>query len=549
MNNPLKLALLAGVLVLDLASPGSGDAQQPVRTPARRWNIISIMTDDYGAWAMGAYGNKDVVTPNMDRLASEGARFTNAFAASGVCSPSRVAFLTGLYPIQIGTLTDAPQLHGFNTEGLPRGVLTWPKVLQQNGYVTGLIGKWHLGRTREFYPTNYGFNYFFGFLRGGNRTMNPVFYKDGKPMVIPGVTADITMDAALRFIDDNKSKPFALLVHYREPHGPYGPVADVDMAPFKDRDIAVPELRVPAVDWMDASSKLNRDDPDATANLRSHVKERRRAYYASVHSVDRNLGRLVARLAELGLDQNTIIVFTSDQGYLVGQRGLTTKGTAFPLRNGTYPDNRRLSVVNLYDVSLKIPFLVKWPGVVKPGTVIDDLVSNIDMFASTLGMLGVSIPRSWPHQGRDFSPLLRGEKVQWRDAIFAQYDPTEVGNLELVRMIRTKRWKLVRSYLNPGGDQFFDLENDPEEMRNLFYPQNPAYSYGDVENDTGQVVRVPDPHTSTKAELQRRLTEWQRAIDDPALPADSVYHAKRRAARERWQKPARVAPVTPSNPQ
>jgi len=184
---------------------------------------------------------------------------------------------------------------------------------------------------------------------------------------------------------------------------------------------------------------------------------------------------------------------------------------------------------------------------VKPGTVIDDLVSNIDMFASTLGMLGVPVPRNWRHQGKDFSPLLRGERVEWRDAIFAQYDPTEVGNLELVRMIRTKRFKLVRSYLNPGGDQFFDLEKDPEEMRNLFYPQNPAYSYGDIENDSGQVVRVPDPHATTKAELQRRLTEWQRAIDDPALPADSVYHAKRRAARARFQKPIPIGAASPAH--
>jgi uncharacterized sulfatase len=363
---------------------------------------------------------------------------------------------------------------------------------------------------------------------------DPVFYRDGKPTVVPGYTADVTMDGALEFIERNQARPFALLIHYREPHLPFGPVADVDMAPFKGRRLAVPDLRVAAVDWMDGGAALNPEDDEATANLKRHVEERRRAYYASIHSLDRNLGRLFSRLDALGLTENTIVIFTSDQGYFVGQRGLGSKGTAFPLRVGTYPDQRRLSVVNMYDDALRIPFLVRWPGVVRPRTVLDAPISNIDTFASVLGMLGVPLPSGWPQQCHDFAPLLRGERSNTRDAVFAQYDPTEVGNLELIRMVRTQRWKLVRTYLNPGGDQLFDLANDPEELNNLYYPR---YSTGGALRDTGQVVNPPEPHAAVKAELQRRLMDWQRAIDDPALVADSVYHAKRRAARARWQVP------------
>ena len=197
---------------------------QEVFAEHEKWNIISIVTDDQADWAVGAYGNREIVTPNMDRLAREGARFTQAFAASGVCTPSRVAFLTGLYPTQVG-VTDVPYLRDPD-DGLPRTVPTWPRVLQQHGYVTGLIGKWHLGRTMEHYPTNYGLDYFFGFLRGANLPMNPVLSRDGEISVVPGPTPDILMDDAMRFIERHQSHPFALMIHFRAPHAPHLPVPE-----------------------------------------------------------------------------------------------------------------------------------------------------------------------------------------------------------------------------------------------------------------------------------------------------------------------------------
>ena len=180
--------------------------------PAPRFNLIAILTDDQAGWAFHADGNPDAITPNLDRLAALGARFTRAFTASGVCSSSRTADLTGLFPIQAG-MTDAPYKRDPD-EGLPLGVPTWPKILKQHGYVTGLIGKWHLGRTVANFPTRYGFDYFFGFLRGANRPVDPVFLRDGHPTVVKGPEPDVVMDDALRFIGKNRTNSFALLAAF-----------------------------------------------------------------------------------------------------------------------------------------------------------------------------------------------------------------------------------------------------------------------------------------------------------------------------------------------
>ena len=536
------LLLLIGLIGLTLNATVGAPAKKSQAAP-KRWNIISIVTDDQAMNSIGAYGNKEVVTPNMDRLAREGVRFTNAFACSGVCLPSRVGFLTGLFPTQVG-LTDVYATAGWDTYGLPLGVPTWPRVLKQHGYVTGLIGKWHLGRTMEFYPTNYGLDYFFGFLRGTNFPMNPVLMRDGKISTIPGSTPDILVDDAMSFIDKHKAEPFALMLHFREPHLPYGPLPEADSAPFKDLDPTVPLLKEIEFDYLSAGRVENnesivyvREDKAASDSLVKYLKGFTRAYYASIHSVDRNLGRLLAKLQELNLDDNTIILFSSDQGYLLGKYGMREKGAAVPVRMGAFALSGVAGLpfvhINMYDYSYRIPFLVRWPGVVKPGTVIEDFVSNIDAFRSILGMLNIPVPEGVPLQGMDFSPLLRGEKVSWRDAVFAQYDSTQVGNFELIRMVRTKKWKLVRTYLNPGGNVLINLENDPEERKNLYY-QIPESR--DVYKDHGQVMTGIHPYAEIRDELQKRLTEWQRSINDPALVLEKTYDDAIKAARETWKK-------------
>jgi uncharacterized sulfatase len=238
--------------------------------------------------------------------------------------------------------------------------------------------------------------------------------------------------------------------------------------------------------------------------------------------MDRNIGRVVATLDSLGLSQRTIILFTSDQGALLGHRGLREKGMAIPIQFASFTDP--IFYVNMYDRSLKVPLIVRWPGVVRPGTLIPNMVSNIDTYASVLGMLGVPKPKDASREGKDFSPLLRGEQVPWPDAVFAQYTPDQVGNLEFYRMIRTSRWKLVRAYLNNSVNQLFDLEKDPEEVRNLYYRDVLAPKDSAVPG----LVRIRDS-------LNQRLLAWQRSINDPALQLEKDFFEARRKARARWQ--------------
>jgi uncharacterized sulfatase len=456
----LPLLVIAGV---SLAIPTFAAAPE-------KWNLVSIVTDDQGRWALGCYGNAECRTPHMDRIAREGARFLNAFTCTPVCSPSRASFLTGRYGTQVG-ITDylAPNEEAAGA-GLPDSAITWPSVLQRHGYVTGLVGKWHLGRQPQFHPTKKGFDHFYGFLGGGVQPMTPTFEVDGKEQQLKGDSSDLLTDNAMQFIEKQAAKPFALLVHFRAPHLPYGPVAEQDSSPFKGLDPTTP-----------SHPGLNVQQ----------VKNWTRDYYTSIHSVDRNVGRLLAKLDELKLTDKTIVMFQSDHGYMIGHHGVHTKGNGHWVAGGVTGPKRP----NMFDDSIRIPLLIRWPGVVKPGTEIKETISNIDTFASVLGMLRVPPPEGYKQEGMDFSPLLRGEQVPWRDTLFGQYDLHNLG-LAYMRMIRTDEWKLVRHHHANGLDELYDLKGDPGETKNLY--------------NTAAQQQIRDG-------LQARLTGWMRGVDDPLL--------------------------------
>jgi uncharacterized sulfatase len=459
--------LIALVALLSFGLPAGA---APVRQP-KRYNIISIVTDDQARWSVGAYGNKESRTPNMDRLAKGGAKFLNAFVTTPVCSPSRASFMTGRYGSQVRIHDWIAPKEAEGGVGLPPDAITWAQVLQKHGYVTGLIGKWHLGMLPQFHPTKRGFDHFFGFLGGGNAPMNPTLEVNGKDRKFQGALPDILTDDAIAFIRKHQKRPFALCIHFRAPHLPYGPVPEGDSAPFKDLDPTI---------------------PDAPGINKKQVKDWTRDYYASVHSVDRNIGRLLELLDELGLTENTIILFTSDHGYMIGHHGLHTKGNAFWIAGGVNGPKRP----NMFDLSMRVPLIIRWPGVVRPGTEVKEFVSNVDTFASVLGMLKVPHPEKYQQEGADFSPLLRGEKVtKWRGAVFGQYD-LHNGGLAYMRSIHTGRWNLVRHHYSNGLDELYDLQADPGETRNLY--NNPKFL--EVRND-----------------LQQRLTQWMKSIDDPIL--------------------------------
>jgi uncharacterized sulfatase len=463
---PRPSAFICGFILLACAHAHAADARRP--------NLIVVMTDDQAHWSLGSWGNTDSRTPNMDRLAREGATFTNAFVNTPVCSPSRATFFTGRHGTQLGITDWINGVEADNGEGLPPESITWPEVLQKNGYRTSLVGKWHLGTQPQFHPTKHGFDHFAGFLGGGSSPMDPRLEIEGQTKVRKGPVPDLFTDEALKFIDENAQRPFALCLFFREPHQPYAPVPAEDSAPFKDLDPGIPN--VPFIDV-------------------ELTKDRHRRYYASVHTADRNVGRVLAKLDELKLAENTIILFTSDHGYNIGHHGIYTKGNASWVAGKVQGPKRP----NMFENSIRVPMIVRWPGVVKPQTKLQPMVSNLDAFASILGMLDVPIPAEAKHEGMDFSPILRGRDVKWRDAIFGQYD-LHNGGLAFMRMIRTERWKLVRHHMCNGLNELYDLENDPNESKNLYRSR--------------QAREARDG-------LQARLTKWQESIDDPILKLDA----------------------------
>jgi arylsulfatase A-like enzyme len=456
-----------------------------------RPNLIAIVADDLARWAVGAYGNSEVHTPNLDRLAAEGLRFTHAFVETPVCSPSRATYLTGLYPTE-HTIQDAidPAMDytrmGFRSP-------TWPTVLQQHGYKTALLGKWHLGAVPEFFPTRHGIDHFFGWLDEKVANIDPIFEvspgsrlprwqaidEGGVRRGFPGALVDVLTDQAIAFIDAHRDAPFAVLLHHLAPHKPYLPVLNEDLAPYRDLDPAIP--------------------PDLPAFVpRDWFRTETKAYYASVTSLDRSLGRLLRYLDETGQAQNTLIVFTSDHGYSVGRHGIETKG------NGRFVAakvERGPRVPNMYDNSMRIPLIVRWPDVIKPGTVEEGFASNIDLFRTYLAALGVPLPGDFRGHGRDLSPAFRGQPLSPKNVTFGQYDINQ-GILAYLRMVRTDRWKYIRHFRTYFADELYDLVTDPYELDNLL-------SRG--------TVRPGSISNKELNDLQNRLLAWMQSIDDPLL--------------------------------
>jgi choline-sulfatase len=411
-------------------------------------NIIFVFTDDQAPWALGLTDHPYASTPNIDSLFERGVYFPNAFTVTPVCSPSRASLMTSRYGSELG-VTEWIHPRRETSVGLDPSTTTWPEVLQPAGYTTALVGKWHLGVQPQFHPTKTGFDSFMGFLEGGTTPSDPVLEKDGKEQQFKGLTADILTDHALEFLRRNREGPFLLCLFFRAPHARWLPVADEDWAPFESLTPAPPHPNYPNLDT-------------------KRVQQMTREYLASVRTVDRNVGRLTRQLKDLEIEDNTIIVYSSDHGYNMGHNGIWHKGnghwvlTKNPAATANIPDGQR---PNMYDNSIKVPTAVVWPGVVEPKTVIERTVSNLDWYPTIVEMAGASLPNGETIRGRSLTPLLRGKDVDWDDEFFAEYSTRHQSRTEM-RMWRTKKWKLIRDFLDPTRDELYDLEHDPEEREN-----------------------------------------------------------------------------------
>ncbi len=439
---------------------------------APRLNLIAIVTDDQAAWTLGFYGGREIATPNLDRLAASGARFANAFVHTPVCSPSRGAYLTGKLGSELGYTDWLNDQQGM-VQGVTPASLSWPAVLQQNGYVTALVGKWHVGAGADSVPWRNGLAHFTGNLGGGWSPRGVKFIDErGGQTNSPGFSVEFCTDLALRFVDEHRDQPFALLVHYREPHGPYTPMPEEDM-----QTAAGAALQV----------------PDYPGLKQPYATNKRREYYASIAAVDRQVGRLLDHLERSGLAGRTVVMFTSDHGYNVGEHGIQHKGNGCWITTDRFQQPRP----NMYDTSIRTPLLVRHPTRGRPGTVVEEWVANSDTFASVLGLLGLARPVGAPARSRDFSPAVAGERLPaevFRRELFGQYDLVNNPTKRSMRMMRTERWKLILHLNAPPQHELYDLAADPGEQTNRF--GDPAVA--DVVRElTGRIraemVAIADP--------------------------------------------------------
>lgn len=427
-------------------------------------NILFIYTDDQAHWAFGHSGNEQAHTPNMDRMADEGMVFPNAYTTTPVCSPSRAGLMTSRYGYEIGIddwiNIQAKSLSGNDPKnGLPRKYETWPEILQKAGYRTGLVGKWHLGFLEEHHPTKHGYHSFVGFKTGNAKNagpQNPTLEKDGILKRYHGLTVDILTNEALEFIEKNKHRPFALSLHYRAPHAWWLPVTPEDAAPYSNREIELPNPEYPNLD---------------TARSKKLMRE----YLSSVSGIDRNLGLIMERLEELDLSDSILVVFTSDHGYNIGQNGIWHKGNGFWLttdkRESTanIPSNQR---PYMYENSLKVPTIVRWPGVVAGGTTNRSTLSNLDWFPTLVRIAKSKASEDTVLREKDILPALFDEDLTLSTDAYAAYS-TKHQTITHMRSYSDGEYKLVRDFANEGRDEFYDLRNDPGEMLNLI--DNPEY--------------------------------------------------------------------------
>lgn len=426
----LLITLLFMTVTASLAAAGA---------TAARPNVVFILTDNQGAWTLGCYGNPDIRTPHIDRLAGEGVRFTRALSSNPVCSPTRATFLTGLIPSQHGLHTPVAQ----NLMMGPRAVnglaefTSLGEILRDAGYVCGLSGKWHLGD--NLHPSE-GFSYWITKPDGSTQEFydQPVI-EDGRLRQEAGYTTDLWTRKGIEFIERNHDRPFFLYLAY---NGPYS-LGNLMLNRARNRHADYYR------DRHFKSFPVDAMHPWQSANKQFHNQQAAMERLAAETSgVDDGVGEIMATLRRLGLDENTIVVYAADQGWMGGQNGIWGMG------DHTKP-------FGAHELMMQIPLLFRQPGRIPAGRTSDFLVSNYDFLPSVLNHLGLGerIPTRPRLPGRDFSAVLAGRAADWDNVIFYEMEDT--------RAIRTDRWKYVARH--PSGPfELYDMKADPQERFNLY---------------------------------------------------------------------------------
>jgi choline-sulfatase len=427
--------LLAGAGAIPWLSR-AGNAQ------SRRPNIVLIIADDLAAWMCGCYGNKEIRTPNIDVLARGGMRFSNSFVNTPICSASRATLFTGRLPRQHGIhdfltsnpIANPPQGQAAPPESFSKEIMI-SDLLAQAGYQCGYTGKWHMGDDER---PQHNFDYWHT-VTGGREYQDPLMSRNGERVQEKGYLAEITTDSAAQFIEKRKSGvPFFLVASYLNPHVPYTGHPEKYYRMYQ-------KTSFDTIGWEPAAPNALREAEymkDPVANIRKAA--------ASVTALDDQVGRLVKKLDESGLRDNTLIVFTGDNGFLLGRHGLWSKGHA---SNPT----------NMYEEVVQVPMIWNWMGHIPVAQVRSDFVEFCDVLPTMCDIAGVAPPvRNLP--GRSYRRILFNEpfpkKEPWDDFAYAHFRNTEMG--------RDRRFKLVLRDDGAGANELYDLRSDAGERNNLY---------------------------------------------------------------------------------
>jgi N-acetylglucosamine-6-sulfatase len=444
-----------------------------------RPSIVFLLSDDQSYRAMGHEGEPWMRTPGMDRLAAEGVRFTHAFVTTSLCSPSRASFLSGRWARSHGVLD--------NQTRLPSDLPTFASELRAAGYDTAYVGKWHMGWQHE----RPGFDFSASYVAQG-RYQNGVFELNGEPVKTEGWVDDVATDYALEFLREERDAPFLLVVGFKSPHAPLQPAErllglyesatlapppNVAAIPPYPREKELSRLVAKGVqrrpygvpeDWvalLGEARKSRRPKEDM-----NWLKPHRRAYHQTIAGVDENVVRILDLMDELGLTENTIVVYASDNGLCDWAHGTYIKRAA-------------------YEESIRVPLLVRYPPLVRPGMSVDRLALNVDLAPTLLELAGAEVPAAM--QGRSLIPLLEGREAEWRTSFVYEnfYEPP--FETPTLYALRTETWKLVEYPGFPGWTELFHLAEDPHETENL---------------------ASSETHAATLAALRAELAERERGI-------------------------------------
>lgn len=462
----------------------------PSVTADERPNFLFIYADDHRYDALSVVQTEQgergrfpwFETPNMDRIAKEGIRFRNAFVVSSLCAPSRAAFLTGRYNHLNGIAS--------NFRPFPLDSVTHATILRQNGYKTGYIGKWHMDSQRE----RPGFDYHASYI-GHARYVDPTFIVNGVDVPKSGWIDDIATDYAIDFMKGEAAseKPWSLVVGFKSPHGPFTPPERASERFTDKKARAVPNLASPAPYSKRSLNRTEQVDKNATEVPASLE------YMRCISGIDDCVGRLLNTLDELKLADNTIVIYTSDNGFYLGEHGLGDKRSA-------------------YDESLRIPFLVRLPKRMQAleSRLVDDMVLNIDLAPTLLDFAGIPVPPTM--QGKSWKSLVTPTKsdsnTPFRESWLYEYfaEKQRSSDVPDITAVRTKNAKLILYSGHPEWSELFDLSRDPFETVNLFNKPEAIELQKQLESEHATLLKETDYRVPQYVD---RPEWWERGTPDP----------------------------------